>query len=162
MLPMASGMVGASGHPLLHLQKRHLEDWNPLVHKIPAVPFLRKEVHPQHHHHLERVAKKVMPSFLPVRKDLRQGLLRGHHRHARLTISEHRHHSQTLANSRKCQLQAFRSGIEPSRMSQILVLLHLPGLQKHLSRTKRMQNQSSGSHHHFKEKGSRRQPLHHR
>ena len=155
-------MIGASRHLPLHLQERHLEDWNPLVHRTLAVPFLRREVHPRPHRHLERVAQKVRPSFHPVRKDLRQGLLRGHHHHARLTISEHRHRSQTLANSPKCQLQAFPNGIEPSRMSQILVLLHLPGLQKRLSKTRWMQDQSLASHHHFKEKGSRRRSLHHR
>ena len=162
-MPMASAMIGESRHLPLHLrQECHLEDWNPLVHRTLAVPFLLRGVHPRPHRHHERVAKKFRPSFPPVRRSHRQGLLRGRHHHAQPTNSGHRRHSQTLANSRKCQLQAFRSGIELSRMSQILVHLHLPGLQKRLSKTKRMQDQSSASHHLFKEKESRRRPLHRR
>lgn len=130
--PMASAMIDEPMHLPLRCQELHLDDWNPSAHRILAVPFLRNEVHPLPHRHLERLAKKVRLSFPPIRKGHGQGLLRGRHHHARLTNSGHHRHSQTLASSRKRQLRAFRSVIELSRTSQTLVHLHLPDLQRRL------------------------------
>ena len=159
-LPMASATTGESRYLPLCRQERHREGSNLSVRRIPAAPSLRKEVHPLPHRHRERVGKKFTPSVLPIRKGHRRGLLRGRHHLAQLTNSGRRRRSQTLASSRKCQLPASQSGIEPSRTSQIPVPLPLPDLQRRPSKTKRTQDQSSVSHHLSKEKENHLWPLH--
>ena len=135
-LPMGPAIVlqmamVESKHLHLPPQERHLVDWNLSVHRILAIPCLRKEVHLLLLHRLEKIVTIVNQSHCPTGKGHHQDLLRGrHHLLAQLTNSRRRHRSQTLASTPKHQLRAFQSGIEPPQTVQTPAHRHLPDHQR--------------------------------